>query len=89
MNKNKWIYIGIIILLLGGIWGIFSIRVDLTSDKRYTPSRCYNKNSKIGKKPIKIEVYLKGDFPASFKQLQNETQFLLEEFKKNQYQNRL
>lgn len=31
---------------------------------------------------MKIKVFLKGDFPASFKQLQNETAFLLEEFRK-------
>ncbi|MGS0747078.1 GldG family protein [Halpernia sp. GG3] len=31
---------------------------------------------------MQVDVYLDGDFPASFKQLQNETKFLLEEFPK-------
>jgi hypothetical protein len=34
------------------------------------------------KEPLTIDVYLEGDFPANFKQLQNETKFLLEEFRK-------
>ncbi|WP_300671895.1 gliding motility-associated ABC transporter substrate-binding protein GldG [Soonwooa sp.] len=82
MNKNKIIYILVGLLLLLGIFGIFYKRFDLTSEKRYTLSDATIKTLESIKKPVMIEVYLDGDFPASFKQLQNETKFLLDEFRK-------
>lgn len=62
--------------------GIIYKRFDLTAEKRYTLSESTIKVLENVKKPMKIEVYLDGDFPASFKQLQNETQFMLDEFRK-------
>lgn len=82
MKKSRLIYIGIVIFLLGGVFGLFSKRFDLTEENRYTLSDATLKTLKSVKKPILIEVYLEGDFPASFKQLQSETKFLLEEFRK-------
>ncbi|WP_313027858.1 gliding motility-associated ABC transporter substrate-binding protein GldG [Soonwooa sp.] len=82
MNKNKIIYILVGLLLLLGIFGVFYKRFDLTSEKRYTLSDATVKTLESIKKPVMIEVYLDGDFPASFKQLQNETKFLLDEFRK-------
>lgn len=62
---------------------VFSgIRFDLTKEKRYTLSETTVNILKSVEKPVDIEVYLEGDFPASFKQLQNETKFMLEEFRK-------
>lgn len=58
------------------------IRLDLTKEKRYTLSDSTVKVLESVKKPLTIDVYLEGDFPASFKQLQNETRFMLEEFRK-------
>lgn len=82
MNKKNIIYLitGIVILL--GTLGVFSKRFDLTKEKRYTLSDATIKVLKSVNKPMMVEVYLDGDFPASFKQLQNETQFMLEEFRK-------
>lgn len=82
MKKSRLIYIGIVIFLLGGVFGLFSKRFDLTEENRYTLSDATLKTLKSVKKPMLIEVYLEGDFPASFKQLQSETKFLLEEFRK-------
>lgn len=79
---KKFFFIGIFtlsaILMLGGI----KFKWDLTQEKRYTLSESTQKILKNVKKPLIIDVYLEGDFPASFKQLQNETQFLLEEFRR-------
>lgn len=62
---------------------IFSgIRLDLTKEKRYTLSDSTVKVLESVKKPLTVDVYLEGDFPASFKQLQSETRFMLEEFRK-------
>ncbi|MGX9985987.1 gliding motility-associated ABC transporter substrate-binding protein GldG [Soonwooa purpurea] len=82
MNKNKIIYILVGLLLILGVFGVFYKRFDLTQEKRYTLSDATVKTLESVKKPITIEVYLDGDFPASFKQLQNETKFILEEFRK-------
>lgn len=82
MNKKHIPYILLLAILLLGTFGIFSSRFDLTAEKRYTLSETSISVLKEIKKPLMIEVYLEGDFPANFKQLQKETQFMLEEFRK-------
>ncbi len=82
LNKNNIIKIAVAIILLLGIFGVFSHRFDLTKEKRYTLSDATVETLKSVKEPLTVEVFLEGDFPASFKQLQNETKFLLEEFRK-------
>lgn len=71
-----------IILPLVIVLAFSGIRLDLTKEKRYTLSDSTVKVLESIKKPVMVEVYLEGDFPASFKQLQNETKFMLEEFRK-------
>ncbi|REC47680.1 gliding motility-associated ABC transporter substrate-binding protein GldG [Chryseobacterium pennipullorum] len=66
----------VVILVYSGI------RLDLTKEKRYTLSDSTVKVLESVKKPMTVDVYLEGDFPASFKQLQSETKFMLEEFRK-------
>ncbi len=82
MSKNNISYIIAGIVLLLGTFGIFSSRLDLTKEKRYTLSDSTVKVLESVQKPVTVDVYLEGDFPASFKQLQNETKFMLEEFQK-------
>lgn len=82
MKKVNWIYIAIAALLIVGCIGIFKFRLDLTAEKRYTLSDNTEKVLKSVQKPLLVDVYLEGDFPASFKQLQSETRFMLEEFRR-------
>ncbi len=82
MNKKNLIYIILALFLLLGTFGVFSKRFDLTQEKRYTLSDASIKVLKSVEKPLTFDVYLEGDFPASFRQLQNETKFMLEEFRK-------
>lgn len=82
MNKKNLIYSILVLVLLLGTFGIFSMRFDLTQEKRYTLSDATIKVLKSVEKPLTFDVYLDGDFPASFRQLQNETKFILEEFRK-------
>lgn len=82
MNKKKIIYSILALILLAGVFGIFSKRLDLTQEKRYTLSDSTVKILESVDKPLQVDVYLEGDFPASFRQLQNETKFMLEEFRK-------
>lgn len=81
MKKNLKYIIPAIVLLLGA-FGVFSHRFDLTKEKRYTLSDATIAILKSVQEPLTIDVYLEGDFPANFKQLQNETKFILEEFRK-------
>ncbi|WP_455423956.1 DUF7088 domain-containing protein [Chryseobacterium arachidis] len=71
-----------VILPLVVILAVSGIRLDLTKEKRYTLSDSTIKVLESVKKPLLIEVYLEGDFPADFKQLQSETKFMLESFRK-------
>ncbi|SHL79237.1 gliding-associated putative ABC transporter substrate-binding component GldG [Chitinophaga jiangningensis] len=62
-------------------------RWDLTAEKRYTLSKNTVQLLRGLDSPVEIEVYLKGDYPASFKQLAQATQELLEEFREYGKQN--
>ena len=95
-NSKKISKFGIALLVIGllffigmlGKLGVFPLgkfsfpRFDLTQEKRYTLSESSVKILESVKKPLTVDVYLEGDFPASFKQLQSETAFMLEEFRK-------
>lgn len=78
----KYIGAAIILILLLGSIGLFNRRIDLTKEQRYTLSDASIKTIESIKKPLNIEIYLDGDFPASFKQLQNETKYMIEEFRR-------
>lgn len=75
----------VLILMFIGILlasGVYYKRYDLTSDQRYTLSEATKNVLEKIDKPMEIDVYLEGDFPADFKQLQSETLTLLDEFKR-------
>lgn len=71
-----------VVLPLAVVLAVSGIRLDLTKEKRYTLSDNTVKVLESVNKPLVVDVYLEGDFPASFKQLQGETKFMLEEFRK-------
>lgn len=81
-SKNTYYKALVIILPFFILLNYFGIRIDLTQEKRYTLSESTVKILQSVKKPLTVDVYLEGDFPASFRQLQNETKFMLEEFRK-------
>ncbi len=77
--------IGLLICFLLGLFlasGIVYDRLDLTSDKRYTLTDTTREILKKVNESMEIDVYLDGDFPADFKQLQSETLSLLDEIKR-------
>lgn len=81
IKKNTGILIFLLFVLVL-ISGIINKRLDLTSDKRYTLTETTKNLLKKINEPMEVDVYLDGDFPADFKQLQYETLNLLEEFKR-------
>jgi ABC-2 type transport system permease protein len=58
----------------------FHARWDLTAEKRYTLAPSTRALLKSLDAPVTIEVYLKGNYPAGFRQLADATRELLEEF---------
>lgn len=65
----------------------FHGRWDLTAEKRYTLTGNTRQLLRNLNSPVDIEVFLKGDYPASFRQLAQSTRELLEEFREYGKQN--
>ena len=85
MKIIKKIHISLLFLMFIGLFlalGFLYKRFDLTSDKRYTLTENTKRLLEKIDEPMAIDVYLEGDFPADFKQLQAETISLLDEFKR-------
>jgi ABC-2 type transport system permease protein len=59
----------------------FFTRIDFTKEKRFTLSETTEGILSNLKEPVKITVYLEGDFPAGFKRLRNATKDLLGDYK--------
>ncbi len=77
-------YTLIVILLFIGVNFLASKvyqRFDLTQDQRYTLSEAAKETVATVNSPIKIDVFLEGNFPPEFKKLKLETEQLLEEFR--------
>ncbi|MGN7819884.1 gliding motility-associated ABC transporter substrate-binding protein GldG [Chitinophaga sp. 22536] len=80
----------VIILVLIGVniaAAYFHGRWDLTAEKRYTLTSGTKQLLRQLNSPVDIEVFLKGDYPATFKQLAQSTQELLDEFREYGKQN--
>src|SRR5690349_5422697 len=84
MNKKYWW-----VLLLGGLIvinylaSLIHYRIDLTSEKRYTLSSPTKKLLKGLNDQVIVDVFLAGDLPADFRNLRNNAEELLQEFKEN------
>ncbi|MEV4882188.1 gliding motility-associated ABC transporter substrate-binding protein GldG [Chitinophaga sp. CC14] len=90
-TRKKYIQRAIaVILVLTGIniaAAYFHGRWDLTAEKRYTLTASTRQMLRKLDSPVEIEVFLKGDYPASFRQLAQSTSELLEEFREYGKQN--
>lgn len=71
-----------VLLILINLTGqLFFSRFDLTTDKRYSLNEFTKKQLSNLEDVIFFRVYLDGDLPSSFKQLQNSTKELLDEMR--------
>ena len=70
-NKVLW-WAGLLagLVLINFLASKFHARYDLTEEKRYSLSRPTRELLGGLKEPVRVEVFLKGDFPAGFKQNQ-------------------
>lgn len=86
INRRKK-YLQRAIVVVGILVGInivaafFHTRWDLTAEKRYTLTPGTKSLLRNLDSTVTIEVFLKGDYPASFRQLAQSSQELLEEFR--------
>ncbi|MDR1974432.1 MAG: gliding motility-associated ABC transporter substrate-binding protein GldG [Bacteroidales bacterium] len=67
-------------IVINIIFSFFTIRLDLTADKRYTLNKVTKQLLKKTTKPAYIRVYLTGDLPAGFKRLEKSIKETLDEF---------
>lgn len=85
MNRNRDISIYLLIvfsaIFLAVIASMFSFRVDLTSDKRYTLSNPSKRILSAIEGDVFVQVYLDGDMPVEFKRLRRSVRDMLEEFR--------
>jgi ABC-2 type transport system permease protein len=71
-----------IVIVLINIFSQFAFtRFDFTKEKRYTISDISINILQDLKEPIKVTVYLQGEFPSGFKRLRNATKDLLADYK--------
>jgi gliding-associated putative ABC transporter substrate-binding component GldG len=82
IHKNDWwmwLVAGLIIINI--LAAQFHYRIDLTAEKRYSLSGPTKTLLSKLDQPVRIEVFLKGDFPAGFKKLANSVNEFLQEAK--------
>lgn len=82
INSRFWLPV-VLIILLAINWAAsqFHTRVDLTNEKRFTLSNATKKLLVKLDAPVVIDVFLKGNFRAGFRQLSSTTNDMLKEFK--------
>ena len=80
-NIIQLIFSLFIIILINVICYFAFIRVDLTTENRYSLSPTTKTLLKSLDDIVYFKIYLEGDFPAGFKRLHNETKEMLDEFR--------
>jgi gliding-associated putative ABC transporter substrate-binding component GldG len=75
-----WLIILLLILIgINFIASVYHSRFDLTKEKRYTLSKATKNLLRNLNDEVRIDVFLKGDFPAGFRKLANSTGEFLQE----------
>ncbi|HTL09707.1 MAG TPA: gliding motility-associated ABC transporter substrate-binding protein GldG [Chitinophagaceae bacterium] len=80
-SKYWWIVLLALLVLVNIAASFFSLRADLTAEKRYTLSDPTRRMLAGLDSQVNITVFLEGDMPKDFKKLQNSSNRLLQEFK--------
>lgn len=71
----------LLVVLINILASAIHLRFDLTKEKRYTISAAAEKIISQLEEPIRVEVFLKGEFPSGFKKLANSTEDFLKNIK--------
>lgn len=81
--KSKlWFVIAIVAwVAINWLASLYHTRIDFTNEKRFTLSTPTIKVLQKLDEEVRVDVFLKGEFPSGFKKLANSTTELLQEFK--------
>ena len=79
--KYGWLLVPVLLVLINVAVSYFSLRTDLTAEKRFTLSEPTKKMLKDLNGQVNITVFLDGEMPKDFKKLRNSTNEMLKEFK--------
>jgi len=71
----------VLLILVNWLASIYHTRIDLTNEKRFTLSKPTKKILKNLEAPLRVDVFLKGEFPSGFRKLANSTGEILQEFR--------
>jgi gliding-associated putative ABC transporter substrate-binding component GldG len=82
-TKYWWVWLLAGVVVINYVASLIHYRIDLTSEKRYTLSSPTKKLLRDLKDQVEIDVFLAGDLPADFKNLRNNAEELLQEFKEH------
>ncbi|MBO9572688.1 MAG: Gldg family protein, partial [Chitinophagaceae bacterium] len=83
MRKFWWIGLVALVIAINFLASLVHYRIDLTTEKRYTLSSPTKKLLKGLHDKVTVDVFLAGDMPADFRNLRNNTEELLQEFKEH------
>ena len=82
-TKYWWAYLLVGVIAINYLASIVHYRIDLTSEKRYTLSPPTKRLLSDLNDQVIIDVFLAGELPADFRNLRNNAEELLQEFKES------
>ena len=78
-SRLGWLWLVILLILANVLASSFHGRIDMTSEKRYTLSAPTQRLLRNLDQEVRIEVLLKGEYPAGFRKLVNSVQEFLDD----------
>jgi len=82
-TKYWWVYLLSGVIAINFVASLIHYRIDLTAEKRYTLSSPSKNLLRHINDQVVIDVFLAGDLPADFRNLRNNAEELLQEFREN------
>src|SRR6185312_8826999 len=79
-SKSGWFFLLIGLILVNVLASFWPLRLDLTSENRYTLSRPVKKMLGNIHDEVRIDIYLQGNLKSGLRKLKNSTEALLQEF---------
>ena len=80
-SKYWWLFLLAGVIAINYLASLVHYRLDLTSENRYTLTTTTKNLLRTVEHPVTIDVFLAGDLPADFRNLRNNADELLQEFR--------
>ncbi len=80
-NTIRWVALVIGLIAINVLATMFHQRIDLTAENRYSLSRPTKNLLRNLDEPVRIDVFMEGEFPAGFRKLANSVEEFLQECK--------